>query len=446
MMPRLRVMIFTALLATSLVMPTQVQASRPQVKQAVKSGTADPRYASYVLDSNTGEVLHAQHADARRYPASLTKMMTLYLLFEALENGTVKMNTRMPVSTYAALQPQTNISLSTADKVPVETAIRALIIRSANDVSVVVAEYLGRTESGFSAMMNAKARALGMRNTHFKNPNGLPNPAQISTARDMAKLGIALRRDFPQYYHYFNDKQFSWRGVTYYTHNRVNGRFTGADGIKTGYTIASGFNLVTSAERGGKRIVGVVLGGNTARWRDDRMIALLGQTYRTLASRGGNQKGIIYAENLPIDLTAPTALAAADQRVAASAPRPAAPQVATQPAEEKFPENLPFQTQLRSDTAIMRGQGDETTEGDWGIQVGAFSDRTQAERAANQAYQTAQNTLKGSRITVVGSATGAPVRIHRARLENISEAQAKSACEMLIAKNAPCFIYRTGTP
>ena len=372
-------------------------------------------------------------------------MMTLYLLFEALEKGQVKMNTRMPVSAYAASQPQTNISLSTADKVPVETAIRALIIRSANDVSVVVAEYLGRTEAGFAAMMNAKARALGMRNTHFENPNGLPDAQQITTARDMAKLGIALYRDFPRYYPYFNDKQFSWKGVTYYTHNRVIGRFTGADGIKTGYTIASGFNLITSAERGGKRIMGVVLGGNTARWRDDRMIALLGESYRVLASRGGKTRTVVNVENLPIDLKAPVALAAANQRVAASAPRPAMAE-AEKPSmmARALPENPPFQIQMSDDA--VRGQGDEATEGDWGIQVGAFSDRTQAERAANQAYRIAQNTLKGSRIAVVGSTTGAPARVHRARLENISEAQAKSACEMLISKNAPCFIYRTGAP
>lgn len=437
--------ILSVLLLLALIAPAEVLAARGNAKSAPRTGTADPRYASYVLDATTGEVLHARHADARRYPASLTKMMTLYLLFEALEKGQVKMNTRMPVSAYAASQPQTNISLSTTDKVPVETAIRALIIRSANDVSVVVAEYLGRTEAGFAAMMNAKARALGMRNTHFENPNGLPDAQQITTARDMAKLGIALYRDFPRYYPYFNDKQFSWKGVTYYTHNRVIGRFTGADGIKTGYTIASGFNLITSAERGGKRIMGVVLGGNTARWRDDRMIALLGESYRVLASRGGKTRAVVNVENLPIDLKAPVALAAANQRVAASAPRPAVAEAENTPMVARaLPENPPFQIQVSDDA--VHGQGDEATEGSWGIQVGAFSDRTQAERAANQAYRIAENTLKGSRITVVGPTTGAPARVHRARLENISEAQAKSACEMLISKNAPCFIYRTGAP
>jgi D-alanyl-D-alanine carboxypeptidase len=470
MIRRLSLILLAALLATALVAPV-AHAARPKAKQVYKSGTNDPRYAAYVLDTRTGEVLHAQNADARRSPASLTKMMTLYLLFEALEDGKVKMNTRLPVSANAAIQPQTNISLSTNDTIPVNTAIRALIIRSANDVSVVVAEYLGGSEAGFADMMNAKARALGMRNTNFENPNGLPNPAQVTTARDIAKLGIALRRDFPNYYGYFKDEQFSWKGVTYYTHNRVIGRFTGADGIKTGYTIASGFNLVTSAERGGQSLVGVVLGGHTAKWRDDRMIALLGQTYRVMASRGGGPKPIVNASNLPVDLNAPVALAAADQppgsaplpwqpprltpnptpasaAVAASAPvriivqpsntvppPPQAPRMVVQvTSPEPQPAKKPFQKQTLADAL----------PNDWGIQVGAFSDRKQAERAAAKAYQLAQKSLKGSRIAVVGSSSVATAKIHRARLENISENQAKGACQLLIAKNAPCFIYRTG--
>ncbi|MFN7612823.1 MAG: serine hydrolase [Alphaproteobacteria bacterium] len=459
MIRRLVLMILATLLATALVAPVEALASRPRAKYVPKTGTNDPRYAAYVLDTKTGEVLHAQNADVRRSPASLTKMMTLYLLFEALENGKVKMDTRMPVSAKAAIQPQTNISLSPGDTVPVNTAIRALIIRSANDVAVVVAEYLGKSEAGFAEMMNAKARALGMRNTNFENPNGLPNSAQVTTARDMAKLGIALKRDFPNYYGYFKDEQFSWKGVTYYTHNRVLGRFTGADGIKTGYTIASGFNLVTSANRGGQSIIGVVLGGGTAKWRDDRMITLLTQTYRVMASRGGGPKPIVNASNLPVDLKAPVALAAADQPPGSTplpwqsprssptatriivkpsdtvAPPPQAPRIVVQVASlDTKTSSPPFKKQSIAEVA----------SNEWGIQVGAFSDRKQAERAAAKAYQLAQKNLKGSRIAVVGSSSVASAKIHRARLENISENQAKGACQLLIAKNAPCFIYRTG--
>ena len=420
-------------------------AARPQVKSAPRTGLNDPRYAAYVVDAVTGEVLHQQNADARRYPASLTKMMTLYLLFEALEKGKVTLNTRMKVSAQAALQPQTNISLSTRDTIPVETAIRALVIRSANDVAVVVAEHLGGSVDKFAHIATNKARALGMNNTIFKNPHGLPNSAQVTSARDMAKLGIALKRDFPKYYGYFDDKQFSWKGATYYTHNRVIGRFTGADGIKTGFINASGFNLVTSVTRGGRKLVGVVLGGATGRWRDDRMIALLAQSYRVLAQRGSVPRGVVNASNLPNDLH-PPAIAPANQRVSAT-------QYAAVPQDRGIVrgERQQFQVNVANpvhpqtlDEQLRTRQPVTDLGAEWGIQVGAFSDRAQAERAAANAVVLAQQSLQGSRIMVVGAGSPAQVVIHRARLENISENQAKRACQVLISNNSPCFIYRTG--
>ncbi len=248
------------------------RAHRAPVASA-STGVNDPRYADLVMDPVTGEVLHQDSPDARRHPASLTKMMTLYLLFDALQKGRITMDDRMPVSALAASQPQTNIALDQGDSVPVETAIKAIVVRSANDVAVVVAEALGGTEDHFADMMNAKAKALGMTKTHFENANGLPNDNQYTTARDMAKLGIALKRDFPQYYPYFSTREFSWQGVSYYTHNRVMLRYAGVDGIKTGYIGNSGFNLVTSVTRGGRPLVGVVMGGHhrrLARQPDDR--------------------------------------------------------------------------------------------------------------------------------------------------------------------------------
>lgn len=445
--------------ATTLMSPSAV-AARPQAKSAPRTGTNDPRYAAYVVDASTGEVLHQQNADAKRYPASLTKMMTLYLLFEALEKGKVKLDTRMRVTANAAIQPQTNISLSTRDQVPVETAIRALVIRSANDVAVVVAEHLGGSVGNFGKLMTAKARALGMKNTVFLNPHGLPNSGQYTTARDMAKLGIALKRDYPKYYRYFDDSQFSWKGVTYYTHNRVIARFTGTDGIKTGFINAAGFNLVTSVERGGRKLVGVVLGGSTGRWRDDRMIALLGQSYRVIAQRGNATRGAVNVANLPVDLRAP-AIAPAGQRVSATTyannavPSDRGIVRATtqgQPAQQAMAVVPPVQVQIAVPTAHPQAFGQQrigqpsalTLENAWGIQVGAFSDRSQAERAAAQAYTLAQQNLRGSRIAVVGAGAAAEATIHRARLENISEDQAKRACQVLISNNSPCFIYRAG--
>jgi len=264
-------------------------------------GVNDPRYSAFVVDPQTGEIYHSKSADVRRYPASLTKMMTLYLLFEALDNKSISLNTRMPVSDYATTMPQTNLALSPGEEIPVDTAIKALVVRSANDVAVVVAEKLGGDVDHFGELMTAKAHALGMKDTHFENPNGLPNAEQYTTARDMAKLGIALKRDFPKYYSYFAVREFSWAGVSYYTHNRVMLRYAGVDGIKTGFIGASGFNLVTSCKRGGRPLVGVVMGGSSGRWRDDRMIQLLDQTYQLIASRGA-ARGKGDASNLPLSL------------------------------------------------------------------------------------------------------------------------------------------------
>lgn len=255
-------------------------------------------YAALVVDVNTGYVLYEKNAEAIRYPASLTKMMTLYLTFDALKHGDLDLDQELPVSAKAARQPQTNISLEEGDRVSVRAAIESLVVRSANDAAMVLAEALGRTEFNFALMMTQKARELGMKKTVFRNPSGLPDPKQHTTAMDMAKLGIALHRDFPEYYHFFSLTSFEYDGITYPGHNRVMERYPGADGIKTGYIRASGFNLVTSAERDGHRIVAVIIGGTSASSRDSQMISLLNRTFEDLANdRSGIAKNKRKAED-----------------------------------------------------------------------------------------------------------------------------------------------------
>ena len=255
---------------------------KPHPRRVVKmpSSPTDPaKDAALVIDGVTGKVLYARNETSERFPASLTKMMTLYLLFDALKAGKVTMQTPLPVSRHAAIQKPTKLSLQPGQTISVDMAIRALVIRSANDVAVVIAEALGGTEPHFARMMTEKARSLGMRNTNFHNASGLPDMLQITTATDMATLGRRLAYDHPQYYPYFALPGFTWKGTYYKTHDNLIDRYDGADGIKTGYTNASGFNLVSSVTRNGMHVVAVVMGGRTAVRRDLEMVRLLDQTF-----------------------------------------------------------------------------------------------------------------------------------------------------------------------
>lgn len=256
----------TALIAgLAFAAPAQAQSS-----QQWRYGSA-----SIMVDANTGKVLHAQNADALRHPASVTKVMTLYLLFEQMEAGRLSANSQLPVSAKAAAQPPSKLGVRAGSTIKVDDAIQSLVTRSANDVAVVIAEAIGGTESNFGAMMTRKARALGMHRSTFVNASGLPDPRQVTTARDLAILGRAIQDRFPRQYAYFATRSFYYRGQSIANHNRLLGRVEGVDGIKTGYTRASGFNLLTSVKRDGRYVIGVVLGGRTGRARDARMAELI---------------------------------------------------------------------------------------------------------------------------------------------------------------------------
>jgi len=259
--------------------------------------------AAIVVDAKTGKVLYASNADAKAYPASLTKMMTLYLVFEALESRRISLDTRITVSKYAASQPPSKLGVPAGRTITVKDAILSLVTRSANDMATALAEHLGGSESGFAVKMTARARSLGMRNTTFKNPHGLPNSAQVTTARDMSLLGRALQDRFPTYFRYFKTTSFTYNGAKIGNHNRLLGRVKGVDGIKTGYTRASGFNLVTSLNLPDRRIVAVVLGGSSGASRDARMQKLV-EEYVKKASRGPRTAALILPTGVsgPIDV------------------------------------------------------------------------------------------------------------------------------------------------
>lgn len=256
---------------------------------ALFAGTARAeKYASIVIDAETDTVLHARHADAPRYPASLTKVMTLYMLFDEIKAGRIGLDDKLSVSKTAASQPPSNLRLSAGDKISVRDAIDALVTKSANDVAVVVAEKIGGSEDRFAALMTVKARTLGMNATNFYNASGLPDNRQVSTARDMAVLAEAMLEDHPDYYHYFSTTKFEWDGRTYKNHNKLLGRVQGVDGIKTGYTRASGFNLMASSMRGDRRIITIMLGGRTSGARNRHVADLIEAAYRSFEGPTGN--------------------------------------------------------------------------------------------------------------------------------------------------------------
>ena len=237
------------------------------------------KYASVVIDAESGKVLEAVNADARRYPASLTKIMTLYMVFDAIERKKITLNTRMRVSKRAQGATPSKLGLRAGQTIRVEDAILALVTKSANDVATVVAEHLGGTEVAFAHLMNEKAKSIGMKRTTFQNASGLPNRRQLSTARDMAILGMRIRHDFPKMYAYFGNKSFTYKGRKYTNHNKLLSKMPGTDGIKTGYIRDSGFNLVASTVQDGRRLIGVVFGGRTGKTRDAHMVKLLSRGF-----------------------------------------------------------------------------------------------------------------------------------------------------------------------
>jgi len=255
----------------------------PALEAMVPPPGPPTRYSALVVDASSGDTLYQANATAVRYPASLTKMMTLYLLFEALEQGRVSKTSEIPVSSFAARQPPSKIGIRTGQTIDVESAILALTVKSGNDCAVAVAEYLGGTEAQFAAQMTARARSLGMTGTVFRNASGLPDPEQRTTARDMAILGMSLRSRFPQHFHYFSERDFAYRGRTVRGHNDLLGRVEGVDGIKTGYIKASGYNIVTSVQRGSRRLIIVVMGASSARARNDHVEELIERHIRPKA-------------------------------------------------------------------------------------------------------------------------------------------------------------------
>jgi len=272
------------------------------------------RHAAFVIDANSGRVLHAQSADAKRYPASLTKMMTLYMVFELIDAGKLDADTPIKISAQAAAVPPSKLDLDPGDTIPLGAAIRALVTKSANDVAVAIAEHISGTEAAFARAMTAKARQLGMRSTVFRNAHGLPDSEQVTTARDMVTLALALYDHFPRHARVFATRQFTYAGASYRNHNTLLGTFAGMEGVKTGYTRSSGFNLTASVRRDGRHVVAAVFGGSTAAARNAEM--------RTLLTRGLARAGTTKSRRPVLLARAESAPPAAARTAMATAPAP----------------------------------------------------------------------------------------------------------------------------
>jgi D-alanyl-D-alanine carboxypeptidase len=312
---------FTALACLVCITAVAVAAAASPAEAARKkkrqAGGYSPPYAAMVVDVKSGRTLHAVNEDALRHPASVTKVMTLYLLFEQLERGRFQMDTPLRVSAHAASRAPSKIGFQPGDTIEVEDAAKALITKSANDVASTVAEAIGGSEEAFAAMMTRKARALGMSRTTFRNASGLPDPEQVTTARDLTILARAIQERFPRYYPMFSTRSFHFAGGTYRNHNKLLGRVEGVDGIKTGYTRASGFNLMTSAKADGRHVVSIVLGGRSGASRDQIMANLVASAMPK-ATAGGRTS--------PMIAEAPAERAR--QTVAEAAPQPVVTQAA----------------------------------------------------------------------------------------------------------------------
>jgi D-alanyl-D-alanine carboxypeptidase len=407
----------------------------------VAPGRSWAGYASIVVDAGTGTVLHASNADTRNYPASLTKMMTLYLLFEALDQGKYTMDSKLPVSARAAGQPPSKLGVPQGGSIKVEDAIKALVTKSANDVAVVVAEALGGTEIKFAGSMTQKARQLGMSKTTFRNASGLPNNGQMTTARDMAVLSMALMKHFPQYYHYFGTISFRYGNRTVTTHNHVVRQYKGADGLKTGYIKASGFNVASSAVRDGHRLIGVVFGGRTARTRDAHMMKLLDEGFAKVAKMNNP---------VPVpDLKPGTVMAGApgddqlaqDMGSADDAPLPPPPKPGTQTAS--------FTTSAPQQVAMLAPQGKSTPaakakttpgQGTWGVQVGAYAQSDAARKAAERATGLLGSSY-GRLDTQVLPHQATSGTLYRARVLGMAdERKARGACAVIQRANRSCLV------
>jgi D-alanyl-D-alanine carboxypeptidase len=451
--------------------PRYAYRARRHFARQVAGPSASPAFSAIVLDDNTGKTLYSVAENGLRHPASITKVMTLYLLFEELDRGAMTLHTQIPISAHAAAQAPSKLGLPPGDTISVDDAIKAIVTRSANDIAVAVAEAVGGTESHFAEMMTRKARELGMTNTAYVNASGLPDDRQITTARDLAVLGHAMQERFPRYFHYFSLPEFAYDGEVIGNHDHLLGRVDGVDGIKTGYTRASGFNLLTSLHRGGRSLIAVVMGGRSAAGRDRIMENLIADH---IAEASTTRAATEVADASPAAKTARAepairqrpapAAEPAVQRVAATANEegqgddatgdeeaqapPPAPGPAATKIQARLTPGAPLPPAGRPESAGDDGhpaqagaQDEETDSGSergWMIQIGAPDSLAKANALLIRAREQNRSTLAAAK-PVTEKVRKGDATLYRARFAVLDSASAEAACRSLKRNGFSCF-------
>ncbi|MCI5046951.1 MAG: D-alanyl-D-alanine carboxypeptidase [Aquisalinus sp.] len=463
-MPSVRSISFLAIFLTAALLMTSTQ-----------SAHANSKYAAFVMHADTGDILFDKYSTQRRYPASLTKIMTLYLLFEELEKGNLTLDSNLTASHYAASMPASDLGLKRGDTIRVEDAINALVIKSANDVAVVVAEKIAGSEKAFATRMTNKAWAMGMRSTRFRNASGLPNTKQYTTARDMALLARRMMQDFPQYWHYFQKENFTWKGNTYNTHNKLVGSFDGVNGLKTGYTRMSGYNLATTITRGDNRLIGIVLGGRSGTTRNRHMRDILNRAYTDIDAKPHLVSAVYRSK--PVPSMKPTTLAElggswppADYQLVSANDVVGAPTVSGSTALQYELANRAAELGLTDDMGQLitdnmseterlnamalaqayeegpYAQGDAdaslpTADLIWSIQTGAYSTQQKANEELSEIQRDFAGILAGAS-PVISEIISDGRSIYRVRFNYMTENQSSLACSAIIADGGGCFVMR----
>lgn len=467
--------LFSRLVPAAVALVALSVAPTPGAGPLVAQSAENARYAAVVVDAASGEVLFGRFADSRRYPASITKVMTLYLAFEALAEGKVKLTDTLTVSPRAASQPPSKLGLAAGQTITLDNAMRATAVRSANDMAVAIAEHVGGSEGRFTSMMTLKAEELGMTQTRYVNANGLPDSRQLTSARDLAILARAVMRDYPQYYRYFGLHDWAYEGRDY---RNTNGLLTtqGYDGIKTGYTNASGYNLAASTVKDGKRLITIVLGGRSSATRNAHVVELMDTGFEVERRRKHGER-IQVAQNFfeergygvslepPVQYASLTSTPASEDEAegvgvgsnavaytAAVARTPAPTEVIPAPSAvrasgERPSNNLTASLNGGSGTAAApratpsrpaaTPARPRTPAGRWAVQVGAFKDEKTARDWLGEVNRRFRTQFTGAERNVQTAGEW-----YRSRFTGLTETAAKTACEALSERRVTCMVVR----